>query len=84
MPPERQTDRPLWPRLVLRRADQAAAAALLAIALVMIAGHWIWQGRLRGRAVEIDRAEPIAIQFKVDVNQADCSESPSGKLHGTV
>ena len=67
-------DRPPWPRLVLRRADQAVAAAVLAVALALIAGQWWWQGRLRGRLIEIDRAEPIAIDFKIDINEADWPE----------
>src|SRR5439155_15304212 len=37
-------------------------------------GWWIWQGKLHGRLIDIDRAEPIAIDFKIDVNQADWPE----------
>jgi competence protein ComEA len=59
---------------VLRRLDQAVAAMVLAVALAGIAGNWLWQGRLAGRVIEIDRAEPIAIDFKIDVNQADWPE----------
>jgi competence protein ComEA len=59
---------------VLRRTDQAVAAFVLAMALAGIAGHWVWQGRLRGRVIEIDRAEPIAIEFKIDINRADWPE----------
>jgi competence protein ComEA len=73
LPPTKK-DRPPWPRLVLRRADQAVAAAVLVLALAGIAGHWIWQGRLRGRVIEIERAEPIAIDFQIDVNRADWPE----------
>jgi competence protein ComEA len=67
-------NRPPWPRLVLRRADQAVAAVVLAAALAAIGGHWLWQGRLRGRLIEIDRAEPIAIELKIDINRADWPE----------
>lgn len=67
-------DRPPMPRLWLRKTDQAAAAVLLAVALLAIAGHWVYQGRYRGRLIEIDRAEPIAIDFKIDINQADWPE----------
>jgi competence protein ComEA len=70
----KQPDHPAWPRLILRRADQAVAAALLAISLVAIAGWWIWQGALAGRVIDIERAEPIAIDFKIDVNAADWPE----------
>jgi competence protein ComEA len=63
-----------WPRLILRRADQAVAAALIAASLLAMAGWWVWQGQLRGRLIEIERAEPIAIDFKIDVNRADWPE----------
>src|SRR4051795_4495655 len=66
-----QSDSPAWSRLILRRADQAVAAAIVAVSLVAIAGWWAWQGQLRGRVIDIERAEPIAVDFKIDVNQAD-------------
>jgi len=69
-----EPDRPPWPRLVLRRLDQACAAAVLTIALALLAGHWLWHGQLRGRLVEIDRAEPIAVKLQIDVNAADWAE----------
>ncbi|MEX2173278.1 MAG: helix-hairpin-helix domain-containing protein [Pirellulaceae bacterium] len=74
MPASRQPERPPWPRLTLRRTDQAAAAVVLLAALLLLAGHWWWQGRLRGRLIEIDRAAPIAIEFKIDINAADWPE----------
>src|SRR5262245_1919508 len=63
-----------WPQLFLRRADQAVAAALLAVSLAAIGGWWLWQGRLRGRLIDIDQAPPIAVEFKIDVNEADWPE----------
>jgi competence protein ComEA len=59
---------------VLRRADQAVAATVVAVSLVAMAGWWVWQGQLRGRLIDIERAEPIAIDFKIDVNRADWPE----------
>jgi competence protein ComEA len=67
-------DRPPWPRLTLRRLDQAAAAAVLAAALALIAGHWLWPSGQDGRLIEIDRVDPMAIDFQVDINQADWPE----------
>jgi hypothetical protein len=85
LPPQKPEpqDRPPWPRLVLRRMDQGVAAVVLVLALAGIAGHWLWQGRLAGRVIEIDRAEPIAIDFRIDINRADCPARATGNLFGT-
>src|SRR5438093_11285510 len=72
--PSNKPDRPSWPRLALRRADQAVAASVIALSLVAMAGWWIWQGQLRGRLIDIERAEPIVIDCKIDVNRADWPE----------
>jgi competence protein ComEA len=60
--------------LVLRRADQAVAATLLAVGLAAIGGWWVWQGRLAGRMIDIDATAPMAIETKIDVNRADWPE----------
>jgi len=72
--PSNQADRPSGPKLTLRRADQAVAAAITIVALAFIAGWCVWQGQLRGRLIDIERAEPIAIDFRIDVNRADWPE----------
>src|SRR5438093_362066 len=72
--PSRNAEKPNWPRLILRRADQAVVAALVTMSLAAMAGWWVWQGQLRGRLIDIERAEPIAIDFKIDVNRADWPE----------
>ena len=59
-----------WPRVVLRRADQAVVAGFVAVALVGMAGWWLWRGGMSGELVDVERAEPIAVDFKIDVNQA--------------
>ena len=71
--PAKKTE-PAWPPLILRRADQAVAASLVAISLVLLASWSVWHGQLRGRLIDIERAEPIAIDFKIDVNEADWPE----------
>jgi competence protein ComEA len=74
MKPRQEHRQRSWPRLVLRRTDQAVAAAMVAVGLAAIGGWWVWQGQLRGRLIDIERAEPVAIDFKIDVNQADWPE----------
>jgi competence protein ComEA len=71
---QRSKDKPPWPQLVLRWGDQAAVALITLVSLVVIAGWLIWQGRLRGRLIDIETAEPVAIQFQIDINQADWPE----------
>jgi competence protein ComEA len=73
-PSSKQNDQPRWPRLTLRRMDQAVAAVVVAASLAAIAGWGVGQGRLRGRLIDIDSAGPIAIDFKLDVNAADWPE----------
>jgi len=69
-----QHEPPRWPRLVLRRTDQAVAAAVLTVSLALI-GYWfLAQRRLSGRLIDIDLSEPIAVEFQIDVNRADWPE----------
>jgi hypothetical protein len=42
--------------------------------LTGLGGWWVWQGRIRGRLIEIERAEPIAIDTRIDINTADWPE----------
>jgi competence protein ComEA len=69
-PSSRQATR-TW---LLRRADQAAVAGLVLLALASMAGWWVAHGGWRGRLVEIERAEPLQARFQVDLNQADWPE----------
>jgi competence protein ComEA len=62
------------PRWFLRRADQAAVAALVLTALVAMVGWWAAHGGWRGRLIEIDRADPLSARFEVDINAADWPE----------
>jgi competence protein ComEA len=59
---------------LLRRADQAGVAVLLAAGLASMLGWWIVQGGCRRRLVELERAEPQTAEFQVDLNEADWPE----------
>ena len=61
-------------RWLLRRADQAAVAALVAVALAAMFVWWTAQGGWGGRLIEIDRSESLTAHFEVDVNTADLPE----------
>lgn len=61
-------------RPLLRRADQAVVASLLAVSLAVMAGYLIRQGALRGRMIEVEEAPPQNLAFQVDINRADWVE----------
>jgi competence protein ComEA len=58
----------------LTSSDQRVAAFLLVVALVGMGIYGVWQGRLRGRMIEIDKAPPVEIAFQVDINTAPLPE----------
>ena len=58
----------------LRRLDQATVAVLLAVSLALMGTSALlryWQGE---GLIEIDRASPTTIDFRVDLNRADWPE----------
>ena len=61
-------------RPVLRRMDQAAVAALVALSLFGLGVYWVAQGGPRGELIEIDRAEPLTARYLVDINKAEWPE----------
>jgi competence protein ComEA len=67
------SNRDEW-RLVLRRMDQAAVAALVALSLVGMGVYWVVQGGPRGELIQIDRAEPHTARYLVDINKAEWPE----------
>jgi competence protein ComEA len=62
------------PHWLLRRADQAAVALLVAVALLATVGWWVAHGGWQERLIEIDRSEPLTARFEVDINSADWPE----------
>ncbi len=62
------------PRWLLHRRDQATVAGLALLALVAMGLFWLIQGGHRNQLIDIDRADPIEVQFLVDINQADIHE----------
>ena len=62
------------PHRLLRRADQAAVAAMVLLGLASMGAWWVAHGGCQGRLVEIDRAEPLTAEFQVDLNEADWPE----------
>jgi competence protein ComEA len=74
MPGQYPNNRAYIDRPLLRRADQAAVASLVAFALVGMTAYWFVQGGYRGELIEIDRAEPLTARFLVDINAADWPE----------
>jgi competence protein ComEA len=65
--------RSAWP-VVLRWSDQACCLGLIVVALGWMGATWIYQGGLRGRLIDIDRSDPVAIEFQLDINRADWAE----------
>ena len=63
-----------WGRPLLRRVDQVCVAVLLASSLLVITGMWLHRGGHRGRLVDIERAPPRVVDFKLDVNESDWPE----------
>lgn len=59
---------------LLRRADQAVVALVLAISLTVLGWSLASRQLRQQKLVDIDRAEPTSIAFTVDINQADWPE----------
>jgi competence protein ComEA len=60
-----------WPRVILRMGDQAVVAAGVVLALALMAGWWGWRQWIGSGWIDIERAEPVAVKFEIDVNEAD-------------
>ena len=47
---------------------------MCAFSLIALAVYWVAHGGLSGRLIEIDRVDPLTVQYKVDINKADWPE----------
>ena len=56
--------------ILIRRAEQLLLATLIACSLVAMIAAWMVQQRRHQGLIEIETAEPIEIQYAVDVNAA--------------
>ena len=72
-PEYRPADRRGW-RPLLRWADQATVAGLIAASLVALAAYWFTHGGHRGELIEIDRAAALTARYQVDINNAEWPE----------
>ena len=68
------TDPPHRPSWLLRRVDQAVVAVLVLAGLAATVGWWGSQGGFQGRLIEVQRAEPRAAAYQVDLNTAEWPE----------
>ena len=68
------TPDPPGPRPLLRRLDQATVAVLLGLSWLAIVVGLFVRGYHRGRLIEIDRAPPAKVAFRVDINHAEWTE----------
>jgi competence protein ComEA len=58
----------------LRRIDQACCAGLLVAAMTAMVSTWLYQGGLRGRVIDVERASLGTVRFQLDVNRAEWPE----------
>jgi competence protein ComEA len=61
-------------RSPLRRPDQAAAMAIVAVSLLAMLGYWLVHGGHRGEVIDLDRAPRREVEFQLDVNRAGEAE----------
>ena len=74
MSPANRQPEPRRPSPLLKRADQAAVAALSLVALASVAAYWLVHGGAGGKLIEIERAPQRSVSFQIDVNRADWPE----------
>jgi len=60
--------------MTLRRTDQPAVAAIAIALLLSIVSYCAYSTYYDGRLIDIDRAEPLAIDTRINVNDASWPE----------
>jgi competence protein ComEA len=50
------------------------SGSCLAIGLALLTTWWAWQQRGGRQLIDIDRAEPLLVETKIDINRADWPE----------
>jgi competence protein ComEA len=58
----------------LRMADQACCAGLVIFGLAAMAISFAYQGGLRGRLIDVEKAVKRPLRFQLDINRADWPE----------
>ena len=58
----------------LQRNEQPIVAGVILIALAGMGFYFYLQSIIQGGLIDIDRADPIRVEFRVDLNQADWPE----------
>lgn len=61
-------------RLVIRDQHQAAIAVIILFCLAGMCSFFWYRAVLNQGTIDIDRADPLHAEFKVDINSADWSE----------
>jgi len=62
-----------WP-LILRRADQVTVVTLAVALFAMLVGHWVLGLVVGHGLIEIDRAPPCRLEYRVRLNDVDWTE----------
>lgn len=63
-----------FPVLTLRHRDQAVAACVVCLSLLLLIGQWFFFGGHRGDIVEFEEITSRPANFQIDINQADWPE----------
>jgi competence protein ComEA len=62
------------PIVILRRADQACAATVVAISLAVMAAYWVKDRGRQDDRIDLAPQPQAQIEFKLDVNTAEWTE----------